>query len=448
MESDTLVRGMTAEDYLAEAQSRATRKPREGAARQIAKVGVVGAGTMGRGIALACLYAGLETILIDQSHATLDDCRQRIAKDLNSQTERGRWSIDENAERLALLATTQDYSAVADADLVIETVFETLAVKQAVFRELDAVCGADCVLASNTSTLDLDAIASVTQRPQSVVGMHFFSPANVMRLLEIIRGAHTSPDILATARSFAVQINKIGVVVGNCFGFAGNRMVEGLIRESNMMLIEGASPTQIDAAMKDFGYAMGPFAVGDVVGLDVPYRARQERSQALPGDDAYCRMADRLVEEGRYGQKTGAGYYAYPDGPRHPEPDPEVDRMAREEADRLGIARREISAEEIVERCVLTIVNEGAAVLDDGIADRASDLDVIYARGYGFPAGRGGPMAYADTLGLDKVLAKVQHYFELYGDYWQPSDLLVKLARSGENFALHDERRGAGEAAR
>ncbi|MGH6631887.1 MAG: 3-hydroxyacyl-CoA dehydrogenase NAD-binding domain-containing protein [Sphingopyxis sp.] len=447
MQADTSIRGKNAADYLAEAEQLATRTTTALLARPVAKVGVIGAGTMGRGIALACLYAGLDTVLIDQSREALDDCSRRIAADLLVQGERGRWPAEQSAERLSRLTATQDYAALADSDLVIESVFETMAIKQAVFRQLDAACRADCVLASNTSTLDLDAIASATARPQSVVGLHFFSPANVMRLLEIIRGGQTAPDVLATARAFAVQLGKVGVVVGNCFGFAGNRMIEGLVREVNMMLLEGAVPAQIDGVLKDFGYAMGPFAVADVVGLDVPYRSRQEVSQALPGDAAYCRMADLLVEQGRHGQKTGMGYYVYPDGPRHPRPDPEIARMAAEEARRLGIAQREIGTDEIVERCVLTVVNEGAAVLEEGIADRASDLDVIYTSGYGFPAGRGGPMAYADTLGLAAVLERVRGYHARYGDYWRPSDLLAELVKNGESFADHDARCGTEEFA-
>jgi len=428
--------------YLAAAEARAMTLPPpldRATVRPIASVGVVGAGLMGAGIALAALQAGLSVRLWDQSAEALERGVAHIDADLGRQAAKGRMTEAEARaarERLTLVA---DLAAFSDVDMVIEAVFESMEVKRAVFARLDAACRADCVLASNTSTLDLDRIAAATSRPQSVIGLHFFSPANVMRLLEIVRGRETAPEIIATAMAFAGQIGKVGVLVGNCYGFAANRMIEGFGREANFMLLEGATPQAIDAALVGFGMAMGPLRVADVVGVDVPYRARQENSQAAPGDAGYYRMANRLVEAGHYGCKTGRGYYAYPRSPREPEADPELMALAAREAQALGVAARDLDADEIVDRCILPIINEGARVLEDGIAQRASDLDVIYVSGFGFPASLGGPMAYADRRGLADIVARLEAFADRYGDaYWKPADLLVSLARSGGAFTGGD----------
>jgi 3-hydroxyacyl-CoA dehydrogenase len=339
------------------------------------------------------------------------------------------------------VAGTAELDAVAPAGLVIEAVFESMAIKQEVFRNLDRLCRDGTVLATNTSTLDVDAIGSVTSRPQSVVGMHFFSPANVMRLVEIVRGAASSQQAVATALAVTRRMGKLGVVVGNGFGFVGNRMLYAYGRENQLMLLQGASPAKIDAALKSFGMAMGPNAVGDLAGLDVGYRVRRERADR-PSDPRYYRVADLLVEAGRLGQKTGRGAYRYDAGSREPIPDPEVEALIVAEAGRLGIRRRAISDDEIVQRCIYALVNEGAAILGDGIAACAADIDAIWCNGYGFPRRRGGPMFYADTMGLSAILAGVQILAEEQGaQYWRPAPLLVELVQHNSTFAEWDRKR-------
>jgi 3-hydroxyacyl-CoA dehydrogenase len=339
---------------------------------------------------------------------------------------------------------------VAPAGIVIEAVFENMAVKQEVFRSLDRLCRRDAILATNTSTLDVDAIAAVTARPQSVVGMHFFSPAHVMRLVEIIRGAASSQDTIATALAVARRMGILGVVVGNCFGFVGNRMLYAYGRESQLMLLEGASPSQIDAALESFGMAMGPNAVGDLAGLDVGYRVRRERTDR-PNDPRYFRVADLLVEAGRLGQKTTRGAYRYEPGAREALPDPEVEALIIAESARLGITRRTIADEEIVARCIYALINEGAAILGEGIARSAADVDAIWCNGYGFPRRRGGPMFYADTIGVATVSAGIERFSREQGaQYWTPAPLLLDLAQRGSSFAewdrsqtAHHDRAGA-----
>ncbi len=325
---------------------------------------------------------------------------------------------------------THELAAVAPAGLVIEAVFENMAVKQQVFRSLDRLCREDAVLATNTSTLDIDAIAAVTARPGSVVGMHFFSPAHVMRLVEIIRGAASAPEAIASALALAQRMGKLGVIVGNCFGFVGNRMLYAYGRENQLMLLEGASPSQIDAALKSFGMAMGPNAVGDLAGLDVGYRVRRERLDR-PKDPRYFRVADLLVEAGRLGQKNGRGAFRYEPGSREALPDPEVDALIHEESARLGIKRRAIADEEIIARCLYALINEGAAILGEGIASCAADVDAIWCNGYGFPRWRGGPMFYADTIGLGPVCAGIERFSGEQGaQYWTPAPLLRELAHA------------------
>jgi len=335
---------------------------------------------------------------------------------------------------MGLLTPTLDYAALADADLLIEAVYEEYAVKQAVFEQLDAVAKDGAILATNTSSLDVDRIAAFTRRPQDVLGLHFFSPANVMRLLEVVRGAKTDRDVLATAMAVAKTIRKTAVVSGVCDGFIGNRMIEQYARQATFLLEEGALPQQVDRAMEAFGFAMGPFRMGDLAGNDIAWAIRKRRYVERP-DMVYAKNADLLCEMGRFGQKTGKGWYDYQPGDRTPHPSAEVEAMILEQSKALGITRREISDREIVERLVYALVNEGARILEEGIAARASDIDVVYLYGYGFPAWRGGPMFHADQVGLYNVLAAMRRYARGHrGETWEPAPLLVELAGSGRSF--------------
>ena len=399
------------------------------AAREIRSVGVVGAGTMGAGIAMACISRGLDVTLLDNNEAGLERGLATIGKLLDSQVRKERIGPDDAAAARERLATSSDYDSLAQTDLVIEAVFESMAIKEAVFGELDRVCRPGAILATNTSTLDVDRIAAATGRPDDVIGLHFFSPAHVMRLLEIVRGAATSDVVLTSALEFA------GVVVGNCFGFVGNRMLYGYGRENQFLLLEGAAPEYIDEVLTGFGMAMGPNAVGDLAGLDVGYKVRQERTD-LPDDPRYYRIADLLAEQGRYGQKTGAGIFVYEQGSRTPIPDPAVQAMIEAESARLGIERRNIDAQEIIERCIYALVVEGARLLEEKIALRPGDIDVIWANGYGFPRDRGGPMFYADSIGLGRIHARISEFNDRFGSrYWQPPPMLESLAGSGGRFA-------------
>jgi len=407
--------------------------------RDIRQVAIIGAGTMGAGIALACLNAGLDVLLLDLDRQALDKGRQHIQKTLAAAVARERINqagMDSNLERITLV---DGYEALSDADLVIEAVFESMSVKEDVFAHLDAVCRPGAILATNTSTLDVDRIAAATSRPQDVIGLHFFSPANIMKLLEIVRGQETSREVIASALLFAKRLRKTGVIVGNCFGFVGNRMLYGYGRENQLLLLEGAAPEYIDQTLHDWGMAMGPNAVGDLAGLDVGYKVRQERTD-LPNDPRYYRMADVLAELGRYGQKTGRGMYLYEEGSRIPLPDPEVRELIGREAKALKIDQREIGQQEIIERCIYALIVEGAKILEEGIALRASDIDVVWANGYGFPRFRGGPMFYADTVGLDSVYETVCRFRDEFGEqYWTPPPLLERLANEGGTFAALDE---------
>jgi 3-hydroxyacyl-CoA dehydrogenase len=329
---------------------------------------------------------------------------------------------------------TLRYEDLADADLVIEAVFEDMAVKREVFGRLDAVCRPGAILASNTSRLDIDEIARSTSRPQDVVGLHYFSPANVMRLLEVVRGAATAPDVIATAMAFGRTTAKLPVLVGNCDGFVGNRMLSAYVREAGFLLEEGASPAQIDGALQRFGLAMGPFRMGDLAGLDIGWAGRKRQAATRPKHLRYSRVADRICELGRFGQKTGAGWYRYEDGSRSPIPDPEVERIIAECAAEAGIARRSIADQEIVERTMYALANEGAKILAEGVALRASDIDLVYVNGYGFPAYRGGPMHFADTIGLKEVAERVVQFHAAHGDWWTPAPLLLERAAAGRSF--------------
>jgi 3-hydroxyacyl-CoA dehydrogenase len=403
---------------------------------------VVGAGTMGGGIAMVLANAGIPVLLKEADQPALDKGLANIQKNYAASVKRGRFTQDFVDERLKLIQPTLSYDSFANADLVIEAVFEGMVLKKEVFGELDRVCKPGAILASNTSTLNIDEIASSTSRPQSVIGTHFFSPANVMRLLEIVRGKATSKEVIATCMQLSKKIGKIGVLVGNCRGFVGNRMFHGYVRESVFLLEEGASVEAVDSALYDFGMAMGPLAVGDLAGLDVGWRIRKEyRHLEKPGiRQAFA--GDNLCEMGRYGQKTGAGWYKY-DENRKASADPEVAQLVRKWAADAGIPQRQIPREEIVDRCVYALVNEGARILEEGFALRAVDIDIIYLNGYGFPAHRGGPMWHADTVGLKKVYERIEEFHKQHGELWEPAPLLKRLAEEGKKFADFNKEQSA-----
>jgi len=400
---------------------------------------VVGAGTMGGGIAMVLANADIPVLLKEADQAALDKGLANIQKNYATSVKRGRFTQSFVDERLKLIQPTLSYDSFRNADMVIEAVFEGMTLKKEVFAELDRVSKPGAILASNTSTLNIDEIASSTARPQSVVGTHFFSPANVMRLLEIVRGKASSKEVIATCMQLSKRIGKIGVLVGNCRGFVGNRMFHPYIRESVFLLEEGASVEAVDSALYDFGMAMGPLAVGDLAGLDVGWRIRKEyRHLEKPGiRQAFA--GDRLCEMGRYGQKTSAGWYKY-DENRRAIPDPEVAELVRKWSVEARIPQREISKEEIVDRCVYALVNEGARILEEGYALRAVDIDIIYLNGYGFPAHRGGPMWYADTMGMKQVYDRIEEFHKQHGELWEPAPLLKRLAEEGKKFAdFHKE---------
>jgi 3-hydroxyacyl-CoA dehydrogenase len=410
-------------------------------------VGVIGAGTMGAGIATSCLAGGLRVTLVDSQPAALEGGQRRIRDALDAAVNKGRLTHEARARAEEEMAVAGDIAALSAADVVIEAVFENLQLKQDVFRELDAKCGADTLLATNTSTLDVAAIASVTVRPQDVVGMHFFSPAHIMRLIEIVRAPKSSAASVARALALTQRIGKIGVVVGNGFGFVGNRMLYAYGRENQLMLLEGVAASRIDAVLEEFGMAMGPNAVGDLAGLDVGYRVRRERTD-LPDDPRYFRVADLLVESGRLGQKSGRGMYRYETGSRVRHADPEVDLLIRAEAQRLNIVPREMSDAQIIERCIYALINEGAAILTDGIAASPLDIDVVWCNGYGFPRARGGPMAYADAIGLGVVSEGIGRLAVEHGArYWSVAPLIAELAAQKSTFAAWQAAR-TGHSAR
>lgn len=412
----------------------------------IKKAAVVGAGTMGGGIAMSYVNAGIPVLLKEVSQEALDHGLNTIKANYAQSVKRGRLTQAQVDQCLARIQPTLTFDRFQEADIVVEAVFEEMALKKKVFAELDRVTRPDAVLASNTSTLNIDEIASATSRPDRVIGTHFFSPANVMRLLEIVRGRATGKDVIATALDVARKLGKIGVVVGNCYGFVGNRMYHPYLREAQFLLEEGATVPEVDAALVAFGMSMGPLAVSDLAGLDVGWRIRKEHAHLRrPGRPEFA-VADRLCEMGRFGQKTGAGWYRYEPGSRAPIPDPEVEKLIEETARASGIERRRITPEEIVERTVYALVNEGARILEEGIALRAVDIDIIYIHGYGFPRYRGGPMWYADTAGLKKVYERVRQLEQQHGDRWAPAPLLRRLAEAGQKFADFDKAKGAGES--
>jgi 3-hydroxyacyl-CoA dehydrogenase len=397
------------------------------------RVGIAGAGTMGGGIAMVFANAGIPVLLREVDQAALDRGLANIQKNYAGSVKRGRFTQQFVDERLKLIRPTLSFEGFAEVDMVVEAVFEGMALKKEVFTELDRVCKSGCILASNTSTLSIDEIASATKRPQAVIGTHFFSPANVMRLLEIVRGKATGKPVIATAMQLAKKLGKVGVLVGNCRGFVGNRMFHPYRREAQFLVEEGASVEAVDAALTGFGMAMGPLATGDLAGLDVGWRIRKEyRHLDKPGLRQPL-AEDRLCEMGRFGQKTGAGWYKY-DENRRAMPDPEVAALVRKTAAEAGIPQRQISSEEILDRCLFALANEGARILEEGIALRAVDIDIIYLNGYGFPAYRGGPMWHADTVGLKKVLARIREFERQHGELWTPAPLLVRLAEQGMTF--------------
>ena len=384
---------------------------------------------------MSCANAGVRATLVDLKPELLERARGIIAGNYAATVSKGRLAQSEMDARLARIEYSTDFRAASDVDLVIEAVFEEMGVKQDVFGKLDAIVRNDTILASNTSTLDVDAIASATSRPEDFVGMHFFSPANVMRLLEIVRGARTSNQTLGRAIAIGKLLGKIPVVSGNCDGFIGNRMLYTYRREAEFLLEEGASPQRIDGVLKTFGLAMGPFAMSDLAGLDVGWRIRKRKHAENPPQGRYSTIADTLCEAGRFGQKTSAGYFKYNEGDRTPIPDPFVDDVIAKAAAAAGITRRDdISDEEIIKRCMYPLVNEGARIVEEGIAARPGDIDVVYCNGYGFPAWRGGPMRWADSIGLQNVYDDIQRFRETFGEVWQPAALLRELAQRGGTF--------------
>ena len=395
---------------------------------------VVGAGTMGGGIAMVLANAGIAVLLKEAEQSALDRGLTTIRSNYANSVKRGRFTKESAEERLQRITPTLDYDAFSNVDLVIEAVFEGMTLKKEVFQELDRICKPGAILASNTSTLSIDEIASSTSRPESVIGTHFFSPANVMRLLEIVRGKATSKKVVATCMQLSKTLGKVGVLVGNCRGFVGNRMFGPYRREAQFLVEEGAQIDSVDRALSDFGMAMGPLATGDLAGLDVGWRIRKEYRHLEKPEMRQPILEDQLCEMGRFGQKTGAGWYQY-DDQRKGSLDPAVDKFIREWVRETKIPQREISAAEIVERCLYALVNEGARILEEGFALRASDIDIIYVNGYGFPAHRGGPMWYADTVGLKNVYERISEFEKHHGEIWQPAPLLRRLVEQSMTFA-------------
>jgi 3-hydroxyacyl-CoA dehydrogenase len=408
--------------------------PEDTKAREIRKASVIGAGTMGGGIAMNFANAGIPVSIMDMTEEAVKKGMEKIRANYASTVSKGRLKQEEMDKRMALIRPTTKLEDGKDADIVIEAVFERMDVKQDMFKKLDAIMKPGAILATNTSTLDVNAIAAVTKRPQDVIGTHFFSPANVMRLLEVVRGAKTANDVLATTMKLGKTIKKVPVVSGVCDGFIGNRMVEKYGQQSLFLLDEGCSPAQVDAAAYKWGMAMGPLAMGDMAGLDIGWEIRKRRYVERP-NFVYSKVGDKIAELGRFGQKTGKGWYKYNLPDRKPIPDPEVDKIISDYRKQNNIQARQISDEEIVERLIYALVNEAAYILEEGIALRASDIDMVYLTGYGFPAYRGGPMFYADTVGLKNVLNSIQKFQSGYqGAVWKPAPLLVKLAKEGRKF--------------
>jgi 3-hydroxyacyl-CoA dehydrogenase len=408
--------------------------PEDTPIREIRSAALIGAGTMGGGIAMNFANAGIPVKMLELNQEALDKGLGTVRRNYAATVSKGRLTQEAMDRRMGLFKGVTSYEDIRDADIVIEAVFEDMAVKKQVFEKLDKACKPGAILATNTSTLDVNEIAAVTSRPQDVLGLHFFSPANVMKLLEVVRAGKTSREVLATAMKLSKAIRKVGVVAGVCDGFIGNRMLHEYFREAGFLIEEGALPQQVDKVIEDFGFAMGPFRVGDLAGLDVGWYIRKRQAATRPAHLRYSKVADQICELGRFGQKTGAGWYRYEAGNRNPIPDPIVEDLIVKASKEAGIERRRISDQEILERCLYALVNEAAKILEEGIAMRASDIDIVYIHGYGFPRYRGGPMFYADTVGLDKVLASVRRFHAVHGEFWKPAALLEKLAAEGRKF--------------
>jgi 3-hydroxyacyl-CoA dehydrogenase len=408
--------------------------PKETPVRKIERAGIIGCGLMGGGIAICFANAGIPVTVVETQQAALDKGLANIRKIYDGNVSAGRMSREAADQRVALIKGTTEYADLKDADLVVEAVFEDLGVKKQVFETLDRVCKADAILATNTSTLDVDAIAAATRRPERVIGMHFFSPANIMRLLENVRGKATSKETIATVMELSKKIGKTAVLVGVCDGFVGNRMLYAYRRQAEALLEEGALPQQVDKAIFDFGMPMGPFAMQDLAGLDIGLAIRRRLRETLPASLKLSYIPDRVAEQGRYGQKTGAGWYRYEAGSRAPIPDPAIEQLILDYSKEQGIQRRAVGDAEIVERCLFPLVNEGAKILEEGIAARPVDIDIIWIYGYGFPRYRGGPMFWADLVGVKKIYETIKRLHEQHGDWLKPAPLLERLAREGKGF--------------
>ncbi len=409
---------------------------RETPLREIKSVAVIGAGTMGGGIAMNFANVGLPVTVVEVNDEALERGLAVVRRNYESSARRGRISEAQAEERMGLIKGSTDYADLAAADLVIEAVFENMDLKKEIFGKLDGVAKQGAILATNTSTLDVNEIAAATARPGDVIGLHFFSPANVMRLLEVVREEKTGDDVIATTMKMAKRIGKVAVLSGVCYGFIGNRMLDAYAREAELMLLEGATPAEVDTALYDFGMAMGPFAMFDLAGVDVAWKTRESHRDRAPRDPMYYHIGDLIAEMGRYGQKTGKGYYKYEEGSRTPIPDPEVETLIREQAKKLGIEQRSFDPVKIVARCLYAMINEGARILEEGVALRPGDIDTVWLNGYSFPVYRGGPMFFGGELGLDKVLAGIDEFRARYGDrFWMPSPLLETLAKAGKTFA-------------
>ena len=412
------------------AASKISDLPKETKIMDIKKAGIIGSGTMGGGISMCFANAGIPVHIIDQDEENIKKGLSVIEKNYDFMVNRGKLTAEQKDKVFGLISSSLDYKDLSDCDIVIEAVYENLELKHKIFKSLDEHVKEGAILASNTSGLDIDSIASVTNRPELVVGTHFFSPANIMRLLEVVRGAQTSDETLATVMAIGKKLKKAAVVSLNAPGFIGNRMLFRYTAQANMLLLEGALPHQIDQALESFGLNMGPFRMMDLVGLDLGWRARKLGGKESP---LHAKIGDELCEQDRYGQKSSAGYYNYSEGSRAPNPAPENETIYEKISSENGFTRREISDEEIIDRCTLALINEGADILSEGVAQRAADIDVVYINGYGFPIWRGGPMHHANAIGLDKVIEKLNKYKEVTGnDAYNPSELLIKLAKNGE----------------
>ena len=416
--------------------------PKDTPVYNIRKVAIIGAGTMGGGIAMACANAGISVLLKDVEQPALSRGMETIRKNYENSVKKGRFSVQVMEQRMALIHAQLGYDGFDQVDLIIEAAVEKMDLKKRIFAEIDKIAKPDCVLATNTSTLDIDEIASATARPGMVIGLHFFSPAHVMRLVEIVRGKATRKEAVTTALALAKKLSKVGVVVGNCWGFVGNRMMLPYMREAQFLVEEGATPEQVDRALTNFGMAMGIFAVDDMGGIDVQWHVLQETKHLEKPGRRKPLVLDKLFHMGRLGQKTGAGWYRY-DENRKATPDPEVHALIEKTAAEGAIERRHISDDEIIERCLYIMINEGAKILEEGYALRAADIDVIYLTGYGFPAYRGGPMWYADTVGLKQVRDRIAEFHKKHGEFWEPAPLLNRLADQGQTFAAFDAQRDA-----